>query len=306
MANAAHVKRLMQDVEAWNKWHRETVRFVNPDLADADLRHKNLSGADLSWVSLHGANLSGAKLIGADLKGADLTAALLFGTNLTGADLNKVVLWGTIFADVDLSRVAGLDTCRHVGPSVLDYRTFQKSYPLPLSFLRGVGLPEAWIEYLPSLLDQAIRHYSCFISYSTEDQIFADRIHEGLQNNGVRCWFAPHDMLIGDKIWDEIDAAIRLRDKVLLILSERSIESDWVEDEVNKAFEEERKRGQTVLFPRRCRDGYGRGMGREAARAPHRRLPALEGARRVSKELRARAARSDGEEAVGRTLRTSS
>jgi hypothetical protein len=33
-----------------------------------------------------------------------------------------------------------------------------------------------------------------------------------------------------------------------------SIASDWVEDEVTKAFEEERKRGQTVLFPLRIDD----------------------------------------------------
>ena len=65
----------------------------------------------------------------------------------------------------------------------------------------------------------------------------------------MRCWFAPHDLRIGDKILDEIDAAIRLRDKVLLILSEHSIKSDWVEDEVTAGFEEERKRGQIVLFP---------------------------------------------------------
>ena len=61
-------------------------------------------------------------------------------------------------------------------------------------------------------------------------------------------------MPIGGKIWDEIDSAIRLRDKVLLILSEHSIASDWVEDEATKAFEEERKRGQTVLFPIRLDD----------------------------------------------------
>jgi hypothetical protein len=30
----------------------------------------------------------------------------------------------------------------------------------------GVGLPDNFIEYLPSLLNQAIQHYSCFISYS--------------------------------------------------------------------------------------------------------------------------------------------
>ena len=105
------------------------------------------------------------------------------------------------------------------------------------------------IEYLPSLLNQAIQHYSCFISYSTKDQDFAERLHADLQNKGVRCWFAPHDLRIGDKILDEVDAAIRLRDKVLLILSDHSIKSDWVEDEVTAGFEEERKRGQMVLFP---------------------------------------------------------
>jgi hypothetical protein len=42
---------------------------------------------------------------------------------------------------------------------------------------------------------------------------------------------------------------IDLRDRVVLILSEHSINSDWVEDEVTAGFEEERKRGQEVLFP---------------------------------------------------------
>jgi hypothetical protein len=115
--------------------------------------------------------------------------------------------------------------------------------------LRGIGMPEIMINYLPALFMEAIQYYSCFISYSSKDQQFADRLHADLQNKGVRCWFAPHDLRIGAKTWDAIDEAIRLRDKVLLILSEHSIASDWVEDEVNKAFAEERARGQTVLFP---------------------------------------------------------
>ena len=49
----------------------------------------------------------------------------------------------------------------------------------------------------------------------------ADRLHADLQNKGVRCWFAPHDLPIGAKTWDAIDEAIRLRDKLLLILSKR-------------------------------------------------------------------------------------
>ena len=65
----------------------------------------------------------------------------------------------------------------------------------------------------------------------------------------MRCWFAPHDLPIGAKTWDAIDAAIKVRDKVLVILSKSAIESDWVEDEVSKAFAEERRRKQVVLFP---------------------------------------------------------
>ena len=41
---------------------------------------------------------------------------------------------------------------------------------------------------------------------------------------------------------------------MLLILSENAIASDWVEDEVSKAFAEERERKQIMLFPIRLDD----------------------------------------------------
>jgi uncharacterized protein YjbI with pentapeptide repeats len=209
----------------------------------------DLSGANLSDAYLGRANLSGAYLTGTDLSGANLTGANLTDASLRYANLTGAELSGTVFGNADLTGVIGLETCRHRGPSTIDHRTLQISGPLPLSFLRGVGLPDRLIDYLPSLLDQAIQHYSCFISYSTKDQEFAERLHADLQDKGVRCWFAPHDLRIGKKSLDEIDAAIRLRDRVLLILSEHAINSDWVEDEVTAGFEEERKRGEEVLFP---------------------------------------------------------
>ena len=86
------------------------------------------------------------------------------------------------------------------------------------------------------------------------DEAFVRRLHADLQDKGVRCWFAPEDMKIGAKILDTLDQAIRLRDKILLVLSEASIASDWVEDEVTKGFAEERQRGMTVLFPVRLDD----------------------------------------------------
>jgi hypothetical protein len=237
----------------------ERADLNDADLNDADLHLAQLSGAnliraslndaDLHLAQLSGANLTGVSLNGADLREASLREANLHRAKLSGANLINTRLGDTVFADVDLTGVTGLEQCVHDGPSTLDHRTLQKSGPLPLAFLRGVGLPDNLIEYLPSLLNQAIRHYFCFISYSSKDDEFAHRIHADFQNSGVRCWFAPHDLPIGDKILDALDAAIRLRDKVVLILSDYSIKSDWVEDEVTKAFEEERKRGQIVLFP---------------------------------------------------------
>ncbi len=214
------------------------------NLAEADLSEANLTEATLSWAKLSGANLSEA-----NLSKANLTEAML-----TGAKMQEAMLFETVFANVNLSAVIGLETCLHIGPSTIDFRTLQRSGPLPLAFLRGVGLPDLLIDYLPSLLSQPVQMYSCFISYSSKDLDFAERLHADLQNKGVRCWFAPHDLPIGAKTWNSIDQEIKLRDKLLLILSQNSIASDWVEDEVNKAFAEERDRKQLVLFPARIDD----------------------------------------------------
>ena len=56
-------------------------------------------------------------------------------------------------------------------------------------------------------------------------------------------------MKIGDRSRTRIDEVIRIHDKLLLVLSENSIASDWVEKEVETAFERERQRKTTVLFP---------------------------------------------------------
>jgi uncharacterized protein YjbI with pentapeptide repeats len=249
--------------------HRVETNLSDANLRGANLRGANLSRADLSYANFSGANLANADLSRADLdhascSGADLSEANFREANLTGtnfsgartkgATVSGATFGGTILANVSLSDVTGLNRCRHSGPSSIDYRTLQQSGRLPLPFLRGVGLPDNWIEYLPSLTNEAIQHYSCFISYSSKDQKIADRLYADLQNEGVRCWFAPHDLPIGANTWDVIDEAIRLRDKLLLILSGNSIASDWVEDEVNKGFSEERTRKQLVLFPIRIDD----------------------------------------------------
>ena len=96
--------------------------------------------------------------------------------------------------------------------------------------------------------------FTCFISYSSRDQTFAEQLHAHLEQHGVQCWFAPHDMKIGDKIRQRIEDSIQGHDKLLLVLSEYSVESVWVESEVEAAFEKERQQKRLVLFPIRLDD----------------------------------------------------
>jgi TIR domain len=91
--------------------------------------------------------------------------------------------------------------------------------------------------------------YSCFISYSTKDNPFIQRLYADLKAIGIMCWFAPKDLKIGAKFRVEIDDAIRVYDKLLIVLSKRSVQSEWVEKEVETAFEKERKEKRLVLFP---------------------------------------------------------
>jgi TIR domain/Pentapeptide repeats (8 copies) len=254
MANDKDLARIRQGVAVWNEWRAQNpecrVNLAGAELSVAQLAGANLRAADLSAANFYGADLRLADLSAANLTKANLGEANLRLADLHLADLSFVELVETVFVDVNLSTTKGLETCMHHGPSVLDHRTMQRSGRLPLAFLRGCGLPDRLIDYLPSLLGQAIQYHSCFISYSSKDEAFAKRLHADLQNNGVRCWFAPEDMKIGDKFRQRIDEAIHVNERLLLILSENSVSSEWVEKEVETAFEkEQRQKPRTVLYP---------------------------------------------------------
>jgi uncharacterized protein YjbI with pentapeptide repeats len=245
------------------------ANFMMANLIGTDFSRANLSGTNFYEADLSSASLIRANLTEANLSGAVLTLAVFFRADLQKADIHKALLEETVWANVNLSEVKGLETCWHFGPSVLDYQTLAKSGPLPLAFLRGCGLLDWQIEatklnfenlsnhevddivYKIATLryGQPIQFYSVFISYSTKDQEFAERLHADLQNKGVRCWFAPHQIQGGKKIHEQIDEAIRLYDRLLLILSRDSMESEWVKTEIAKARKRETREKRRMLFP---------------------------------------------------------
>ena len=239
-------------------------RLRKADLRDANLRGANLasgihygflgfnqyralrSGANLSYDDLRGAHVSGA----ADLSYANLSGVNLSSVNLSGANLSEAICFHTIFFNIDLRLTKGLAHINHRGPSAIHLSSLQ----LPqdgsgLHFLRGVGLTDEEIDLWHSMAVQPVQYHSVFISYSSQDEILASRLHADLQAHGVRCWFAPEDLKVGSKIRDHIDQAIQMQDRSLLLLSEHSIASSWVEHEVEAVLEKEARQQREILFP---------------------------------------------------------
>jgi hypothetical protein len=180
------------------------AKLRDTDLCSADLTGACLTGADLSGAYLSGAHLDSANLADAKLNGATLNGANFSGAQLSGADFGAARLTWAVFAQTDLTNVKNLETCFHSGPSSIDTHTLLISKSLPEAFLRGCGLPDNLIEYLPSLQNRPIEFYSCFISYSHADKSFARRLHDQLQGRGIRCWLDEHQMRPGDDIYEEV------------------------------------------------------------------------------------------------------
>lgn len=231
-------------------------------LSQADLRRASLEYARLSLASLREANLgkanlyhadlTGCDLLNADLSGADLRRTILSETRMEGTKLTAARLGNTIFGRVSLSSALGLDSVDHAGPSTLgvDSIIFSKG-EIPEIFLRGVGLPDEWISYIPSLVGDGIQFFSCFISYSSLDKPFAVRLYRALQSKGIRCWLDEKQLLPGHEVSRELERGIHLWDKFLLCASKNSLTSWWVEGEIKTALEKERElrkeRGKPVL-----------------------------------------------------------
>jgi hypothetical protein len=93
---------------------------------------------------------------------------------------------------------------------------------------------------IPSLTDEdPSSYYSVFISHSSADSRFAMLLAEKLGEASIHCWIDEHHLKPGDKITHAIDEAIRTWDKLILVCSQNSLTSPWVERELDRALNKE-------------------------------------------------------------------
>lgn len=70
-----------------------------------------------------------------------------------------------------------------------------------------------------------------------------------MRDEKLRVWFAPEDIKGGEKLHEQLERAIQLHDRLLIILSEHSMQSEWVMTELRKARKQETQQKRRKLFP---------------------------------------------------------
>ena len=250
------------------------ANLKNAVLADSFLGKANLEDANLENANLGFAKLGSANLRGANLEKANLGNAILEDADLENADLKQAILLCTHFHDLDLREVKGIEEVDHLTPSPLSPQALKKSQgQIPESFLKGCGLQD-WEILAARLHDPNLRPdqvmdigyqvlhnratspivpLSVFISYSHEDTSVVEKLETRFDEDGIRYWRDVHDLKAGP-IEHQVDRAIGMQRATLLVLSEDSVDSDWVEFEVEHARKAEKKRqeegrGDYLLCP---------------------------------------------------------
>ncbi len=246
----------------------ESANLLTAVFDDANLQRVNFTNANLRHVDFIGANLELANFFMADLKSADLSRATLisanfFNANLTLANFRWASLHGvnftrailiranfedallksTIFSENDLSRASNLDKSVSLGASTIDQQTLIRSKNLSDKFLRDCGFSDSFIKSIPTLLGtlELAQKHTCFISHSEKDVVLAQKIHDDLQEKGLRCWLNPKNDK--ERNWYEstCDKSVRDNEKFLVLISEDSIKSKWLRQEVENALKREKR-----------------------------------------------------------------
>jgi hypothetical protein len=75
--------------------------------------------------------------------------------------------------------------------------------------------------------------FHLFISYASEDEAYVGELSKSLQYLGLRVWFAPLSLKIGDKLLDSINAGLLASEFGLIVLSPVYISKSWTSYELD-------------------------------------------------------------------------
>jgi len=93
-----------------------------------------------------------------------------------------------------------------------------------------------------------------FISHSSWDEEFGDRLAKDLSTRGLPVWYDKLDLQVGDSVPGKINEGLAEAKYFLIVLSPKAVESRWVQEELNAALMRQVASLGTFIIPVLLRD----------------------------------------------------
>ncbi len=120
--------------------------------------------------------------------------------------------------------------------------------PLP-KLLDAAGDSSSRISFEELTLKELDKMPSIFLSHNTKDKFFVRELADRLSKMGVKVWIDEAEIKVGDSLTEKIGNAIEKTDFVGVVLSRNSINSQWVQKELQIALQEEFRKKKVVVLP---------------------------------------------------------
>jgi TIR domain/Pentapeptide repeats (9 copies) len=239
------------------------VRFVNSHCDGFALQRCQAQNMNVERTSLHDFDLTGTYLERSYFWESQIVELGFVTSTLDAVDFDKCLIrnlnvWDTTFV---ASRLGG--GCAAVGRQsyhrcTLDWASICRSFSWPgfEEFLLKTGMPDVFATYAiscaqsidPEMLIRLMR--STFISCGTPDIVFARRLRDDLQRNGVITYLFERDAIPGKKLHDVMRDEINRHDRVVLLCSRDSLDRPGVRNEIEQTLAREaRTGGASLLIP---------------------------------------------------------
>lgn len=96
--------------------------------------------------------------------------------------------------------------------------------------------------------------HDIFISYSSIDRIYAEKLAHDLRAWGVSVWWDEWEIKVGDSLTTKIQQALTSSSWLAVVLTPNSVNSSWVEKELAAALSREFETRRVVVLPLLFRD----------------------------------------------------
>lgn len=109
-----------------------------------------------------------------------------------------------------------------------------------------------WAEFRPILeMIEGMNNNSksIFLSHSSKDKFFVRNLTDHLRSHGIIVWLDEAEIKIGDSLTEKIGKAIEETGFVGVVLSHNSVNSEWVQRELQIALQKEIKGREVVVLP---------------------------------------------------------